>query len=102
MTDNGSATDRTPDPAPPSATKRVHDAIGAAKDIVANADLEQLRAKAGDAAGALYRSGRDLVSNPPDLDKATDELRESIRRNPLAAVGIAFTAGLLLALLTRG
>ena len=102
MTDDGSATSGTPDDASPSVAKRAQQALGAAKDLVANTDLDQLRARAGDAAGALYRSGRDVVSNPPDLDKATDELRESIRKNPLAAVGIAFTAGLLLALLTRG
>jgi hypothetical protein len=82
--------------------KRAQSAIGAAKDFVAGADLDQLRTKAGDAAGALYRSGRDLLANTPELDKAKDDLRESIRSNPLAAMGIAFTAGLLIALLTRG
>ena len=34
--------------------------------------------------------------------KAVDELSEAVRRNPLAAVGIAFTAGLFIALLTKG
>jgi len=102
MTDNRGDSGPTPGDASPSVAKRAQQAIDAAKDLAANTDLDQLRAKAGDAAGALYRSGRDLVANPPDLDKATDELRESIRRNPLAAVGIAFTAGLLVALLTRG
>jgi ElaB/YqjD/DUF883 family membrane-anchored ribosome-binding protein len=85
-----------------TAAKRAQDAIGAAKDNVAGTDLDQLRAKAGDAAGALYRSGRDLLANTPELDKAKDDLKEQIRSNPLAAVGIAFTAGLLIALLTRG
>ncbi len=88
--------------APGDLAKRAQSAIGAAKDFVAGADLDQLRAKAGDAAGALYQSGRDLLANAPELDKAKDDLRESIRSNPLAAVGIAFTAGLLIALLTRG
>ncbi len=69
---------------------------------MASADLDQLRAKAGDAAGALYRSGQDLLANSPELTQAKDDLRESIRSNPWAAVGIAFTAGLLLALITRG
>ncbi len=102
MTDNENATGGPPGEALSSAAKRAQHAIDAAKDFVAGADLDQLRAKAGDAASALYQSGRDLVSNSPDFDKAKDELRESIRKNPLAAVGIAFTAGLLLALLTRG
>ena len=92
----------TPGDALSTAAKHAQNAIGAAKDFVASSDLDQLRTKAGDAAGALYRSGRELLANSPELDKATDELRESIRKNPLAAVGIAFTAGLLIALLTRG
>jgi ElaB/YqjD/DUF883 family membrane-anchored ribosome-binding protein len=102
MTDNENATGGTAGEALSSAAQRAQHAIGAAKDFVAGSDLGQLRTKAGDAAAALYQSGRDLVSNSPDFDKAKDELRESIRKNPLAAVGIAFTAGLLLALVTRG
>jgi ElaB/YqjD/DUF883 family membrane-anchored ribosome-binding protein len=81
--------------------KRAHQAFDAARDFVAGTDVDQLRTKATDAAAALYNQGRDLVSKSPDLAKATDELRESVRKNPLAAVGVAFTAGLLLALLTR-
>jgi ElaB/YqjD/DUF883 family membrane-anchored ribosome-binding protein len=34
--------------------------------------------------------------------KAVDELSEAVRRNPLAALGVAFTAGLFIALLTKG
>ena len=34
--------------------------------------------------------------------RAADNLSAAVRKNPLAAVGIAFSAGLLLALLTRG
>ena len=43
-----------------------------------------------------------FFANNEDLSKAKDQFSDSIRKNPLAAVGIAFTAGLLLALLTRG
>jgi len=82
--------------------KRAHQAFDAARDFVAGTDVDQLRTKATDAAAALYREGRDLLSDNPNLAKAKDELRDSIRKNPLAAIGIAFTAGLLLALLTRG
>ena len=102
MTDSEDRAGETSGDALASAAKRAQSAIGAAKDFVAGADLDQLRAKAGDAAGALYRSGKDLLANNPELDKAKDDLRESIRSNPWAAVGIAFTAGLLIALLTRG
>ena len=68
-----------------SAAIRAQQALDAAKDLIAASDLDELRAKAA-----------------PEFDKAKNELRESIRRNPLAAIGIAFVAGLLLALLTRG
>ncbi len=84
---------------PSSAAKH---AIDSAKEFVAGTDLDQLRTKAADAASALYQEGRDLLANSEELAKAKDHLSESIRKNPLAAVGIAFTAGILLALLTRG
>jgi ElaB/YqjD/DUF883 family membrane-anchored ribosome-binding protein len=84
---------------PSSAAKH---AIDSAKEFVAGTDLDQLRTKAADAASALYQEGRDLLANSEELAKAKDQLSESIRKNPLAAVGIAFTAGVLLALLTRG
>jgi ElaB/YqjD/DUF883 family membrane-anchored ribosome-binding protein len=85
-----------------AAAKRARHAIDSAKELAAGADLDQLKSKASDAASALYQGGRDLLSNSEDLSKARDQLTDSIRKNPLAAVGIAFTAGLLLALLTRG
>ena len=68
----------------------------------AKPQFEQMRAKAADAASTLYREGRDFLANSDELSKATEQLSGAIRQNPLAAVGIAFTAGLLLALLARG
>jgi ElaB/YqjD/DUF883 family membrane-anchored ribosome-binding protein len=91
-----------PDERRSEAAKRAHQAIDAAREFVGGADLDQLRAKATDAATSLYREGRDRLANSPEIAKATGELRESIRKNPLAAIGIAFTAGLLIALITRG
>ncbi len=102
MNSNDDAENVSPIEPRSGAAKRAQDALGAARDLVAGADLDQLRKKAADAAAAVYHEGRNLVSNSPDLAKAKDELRDSIRQNPLAAIGIAFTAGLLLALLTRG
>ena len=99
MTDNQDVT-QTP-AGPSSAVSRVQQTIGAAKDAVASADLDQIRAKAGETATALYRQGRDDLANA-DFDTAKGELRDTIRKNPLAAIGIAFTAGLLVALITRG
>jgi ElaB/YqjD/DUF883 family membrane-anchored ribosome-binding protein len=85
-----------------AAAKRAQQAIDSAKELAAGADLDQLKSKAADAASTLYAQGRELIANTEDLTKARDQLSDSIRKNPLAAVGIAFTAGLLLALLTRG
>ena len=39
---------------------------------------------------------------PEDLSQAAENLSAAVRKNPLAAVGLAFSAGLLLALLVRG
>ncbi len=85
-----------------AAAKRAQHAIDSARELAAGADLDQLKSKAADAASTLYAQGRDLLANNEDLSKAKDQLSDSIRKNPLAAIGIAFTAGLLLALLTRG
>jgi len=85
-----------------AAAKHAQQAIDSAKEFVAGANLDQLRTKAADAASTLYREGREALANSEELARAREQLSESIRRNPLAAVGIAFTAGLVLALLTRG
>ena len=55
-----------------------------------------------DAASSLYAQGRDYLANNEELSKIKDEVSDTVRKNPLAAIGIAFTAGLLFALLTRG
>jgi ElaB/YqjD/DUF883 family membrane-anchored ribosome-binding protein len=85
-----------------AAAKRAQQAIENAKDIVAQAHLDEVGAKAAAAASNLYREGRDRLAGNEDLSQATEQLSAAIRKNPLAAVGIAFSAGLLLALLTRG
>ena len=77
-------------------------AMESAKDLVAGANLDEVGARAAETASNLYRGGRDLLANNEDLSKAADNLSAAVRKNPLAAVGIAFSAGLLLALLTRG
>lgn len=101
MSDNDDA-DRAASDATSSPAKRAQAALGAARDYVASTDVGELRAKAADKAAALYKQGREVIANPPDVGETTENLRGAIRRNPLAAVGVAFTAGLLIALLTRG
>lgn len=84
-----------------AAAVQAQQALNSAKDYVANADLDQLRSKAADTASAIYQQGRDVLASD-QVANATDQLASTIRRNPLAAIGVAFTAGLVLALLTRG
>ena len=99
MTNPDDEAERTP-PSGRLAAAAQH-AMDSAKEVVAGADLGQLRSKAADAASAMYREGRELLASD-EVARAKDQLSESIRKNPLAAVGVAFTAGLLLALLMRG
>ncbi len=82
--------------------KHAQRAMDSAKDFVAGANLDDVRAQAAETASNLYRGGRDLIAGNDDLSKAADNVSAAVRKNPLAAVGIAFSAGLLLALLTRG
>jgi ElaB/YqjD/DUF883 family membrane-anchored ribosome-binding protein len=78
------------------------DAMQSAKEAAAGANLDEVGARAAATASNLYREGRELLSGNEDLSRAVDNLGAAIRKNPLAAVGIAFSAGLLLALLVRG
>ncbi len=82
--------------------KHAQRAMDSAKGFVAGANLDELGDRAAQTASNLYREGRELLAGNEDLSKAADNLSAAVRKNPLAAVGIAFSAGLLLALLTRG
>jgi hypothetical protein len=62
----------------------------------------ELGAKAVHAAETLYREGREFLAQNEEVTKAAGELREAIKRNPLAAVGAAFALGVVFSLLTRG
>lgn len=85
-----------------AAAEQAQRTFESAKEFVAGTDFDELRSKASDAASSLLKEGREFLASNDELTKATDQLAASIRKNPLAAVGIAFTAGLVLALLTRG
>ena len=82
--------------------KHAQRAMDSAKGLVEGANLDDVGARAAETASNLYRGGRELLASNEDLSKAADNLSAAVRKNPLAAVGIAFSAGLLLALLTRG
>jgi ElaB/YqjD/DUF883 family membrane-anchored ribosome-binding protein len=85
-----------------AAAKHAQRAMDSAKGLVAGANFDELGDRAAQTASNLYREGRELLAGNEDLSKAADSLSAAVRKNPLAAVGIAFSAGLLLALLTRG
>jgi ElaB/YqjD/DUF883 family membrane-anchored ribosome-binding protein len=85
-----------------AAAKHAQQAIDSAKGLVAGANLDEVGARAAEAASNLYRGGRELLAGNEELSKAAENVSAAVRKNPLAAVGIAFSAGLLLALLTRG
>jgi ElaB/YqjD/DUF883 family membrane-anchored ribosome-binding protein len=85
-----------------AAAKHAQHAVESAKGLVAGANLDEVGARATATASNLYRGGRELLAGNEDLAQAADNLSAAVRKNPLAAVGIAFSAGLLLALLTRG
>jgi len=80
----------------------IEQAMDRAKEVVTGTDFEKLRTKAAEAASAVYREGHELLTSSEERARAKDQLSESIRKNPLAAVGVAFTAGVVLALLMRG
>jgi len=82
--------------------KHAQKVVDSAKDLVAGANLDDVGARAAETASNLYRGGRELLASNDELSKAADNLSAAIRKNPLAAVGVAFSAGLLLALITRG
>jgi ElaB/YqjD/DUF883 family membrane-anchored ribosome-binding protein len=94
--------EQSPGAAALSAAKRAHEALDSAIGIVAGARLDEVSAKASATVSNLYRESRELLASNEDLSQAAEHLSAAIRKNPLAAVGIAFSAGLLLALLTRG
>jgi ElaB/YqjD/DUF883 family membrane-anchored ribosome-binding protein len=85
-----------------AAAKHAQQAMDGAKGFVTGANLDDVGARAAETASNLYREGRELLASNEDLSKAADNLSAAVRKNPLAAVGIAFSAGLLLALLARG
>ena len=85
-----------------AASKHAQHAVDSAKELVAGANLDEVGARAAETASNLYRGGRELLAGNEDLSQAAENLSSAVRKNPLAAVGIAFSAGLLLALLVRG
>lgn len=102
MTNSDDATRATLSRTLSAVAKHAQHALDGGKEMVAGADFGELRTKAAEAASALYREGREFLASNEELAKVKDQLSHTVRKNPLAAVSVAFTAGVLLALLTRG
>ena len=85
-----------------SAKGTAQQALDTARGYASQTHLDDAAAKAAARASDLYQQGRDRLANSEELSQAAEQLSGAIRRNPLAAIGIAFSAGLVLALLARG
>ena len=92
--------------APGSSDRQIGTAAKHAIDYVKESSsagrIEELGTQAVSAAAVLYREGRLFLATNKEVVQAKAELSEAIRRNPLAAVGVAFTTGIILSLITRG
>ena len=75
--------------------KHAQKAIDSAKDFVAGAKLDDVGARAAETASNLYRGGRELLAGNDGSVQGGRQSSAAVRKNPLAAVGVAFTAGLL-------
>ena len=65
-------------------------------------DINLLREDLKDLTGDVKRLGAHQVENVQALaEAALDDLACAVQRNPLSAIGIAFSAGLLYGVLTR-
>jgi ElaB/YqjD/DUF883 family membrane-anchored ribosome-binding protein len=97
-----SAAAQTAQQALESAKGTAQQALDGARGIVSQTHLDEVGSRAAAAASDLYRQGRDHLPDSEELAEAAEQLSGAIRKNPLAAIGIAFSAGLVLALLARG
>jgi regulator of protease activity HflC (stomatin/prohibitin superfamily) len=82
--------------------RRAEIALEAIKNALKEDSLEDLGAKAAAAASTLLGEAEALAAESETLARAKTELSGAVRRNPIGSLAVAFGAGLLLALLTRG
>jgi ElaB/YqjD/DUF883 family membrane-anchored ribosome-binding protein len=95
----------TPDPtaaALAAAVHRAEEALAQLKAALDKGEVGEISHKVAAAATTLFREGEQMIEQNETLRGARQEITGAIRKNPLAAIGVAFGAGLLLALLTRG
>jgi ElaB/YqjD/DUF883 family membrane-anchored ribosome-binding protein len=85
-----------------AAVRNAEEALANLKRALKKGSLSEISGEVRAAAATVAREAEHLISDSETLQGARNELAGSIQRNPLTAVGVAFGAGLLLALLTRG
>lgn len=95
-------TDATIEALSAAAAASAQRAFDGARAALSAEDLDELAARAVAAASAVYRESLAAIDNIEEVNDAKTQLRGVVTKNPLAALGIAFVAGLLIALLTRG
>jgi ElaB/YqjD/DUF883 family membrane-anchored ribosome-binding protein len=83
------------------AVQRAEAALASLKHALDEGEVGELGDKVKATASALMHEGEQLIGRSETLSHAREDLSGAIRRNPLAAVGVAFGAGLLLALLVK-
>jgi hypothetical protein len=84
-----------------AAIARAEGSLATLRKSLAEGDLEELGERAATVASTLYREGQEFIARNQNLDEARSQLRGSIRRSPLAAIGVAFVTGILLAMMSR-
>jgi hypothetical protein len=97
--------DADPDPATTSITAAVRnaeEALASLKRALKKGAIGEVGEEVAAAAAKLAREAEHLIADNQALQSAQTEFTGAIRRNPLASVGAAFLAGLLLARMTRG
>jgi hypothetical protein len=82
-----------------AAIRRAEIALENVKQSLNEDRLEDFGAKA---AATLLGEAEALVAQSEALTRVQAEVSGAVRRNPVGALAVAFGAGLLLALLTRG
>ena len=85
-----------------AALRRAEEAIAALRERLNAGSLEDIGAKAVDAAASLLSEGEALIAENDLLSRGQQELRAFAKTRPLTALGVAFGIGAVFAWLARG
>ena len=85
-----------------ASVRRAKEALAALKAALRSGQTGEMAEQVSATAAELLREGEEFIENNETLKTARKDLAGAVQRNPLGAVAIAFGAGLLVALLTRG